>query len=109
MEVALSSGADLFDLQISAMAPVATETNDGRSKDRMTNYTSFWDGDMKKNNDSHNENRLSSYTELVNGAYDSPDRLGLTLDTLDVPRLLRRCHHLVRVRLGRLFPFLPVQ
>ena len=55
------------------MAPVATDKpaqgNDGRSKDRMTNYTKFWEGDLKQNADVHNENRLSSYTELVNGEY----------------------------------------
>lgn len=53
------------------MAPVASEqttnSTDGRSKDRMTNYTKFWDNDLKQNTDEHNENRLSSYTEVVNG------------------------------------------
>lgn len=49
------------------MAPVAEQSTDGRSKDRMTNYTKFWEGDLKNNGDEHNENRLSSYTEVVNG------------------------------------------
>ncbi|TCD71961.1 Delta(24)-sterol C-methyltransferase [Steccherinum ochraceum] len=53
------------------MAPVASEpSNDGRSKDRMTNYTKFWENDLKEENREHNENRLQSYTEVVNGYYD---------------------------------------
>lgn len=40
---------------------------DGRVKDRVANYTGFWQKDMSKEDTVDTENRLDSYTDVVNG------------------------------------------
>lgn len=40
---------------------------DGRVKDRVANYTGFWQKDMSKEGTVDTENRLDSYTDVVNG------------------------------------------
>ena len=49
---------------MSAEAPLA----DGRVKDRVANYTGFWQKDMSKEEAVDTENRIDSYTDVVNGA-----------------------------------------
>ena len=46
-----------------------SQTGDGRSKDRMTNYTNFWETDFQKDGAAQHENRLDSYAEVVNGEH----------------------------------------
>ena len=41
---------------------------DGRVKDRVANYTGFWQKDMSKEEAVDTENRIDSYTDVVNGA-----------------------------------------
>lgn len=47
---------------------VTTEQHpDGRVKDRIDNYTKFWDKDPGQESDTHNHNRLGRYADVVNG------------------------------------------
>ncbi|KAJ7915658.1 delta-sterol C-methyltransferase [Mycena leptocephala] len=48
---------------------------DGRERDRIANYTKFWDKDISKENSTHTENRVDSYTDVVNGYYDGATEL----------------------------------
>jgi sterol 24-C-methyltransferase len=41
---------------------------DGRQKDRIENYTKFWNKDISKEDETGTENRVDSYTDVVNGA-----------------------------------------
>ncbi|KAJ7027476.1 S-adenosyl-L-methionine-dependent methyltransferase [Mycena alexandri] len=43
---------------------------DGRERDRIVNYTKFWDKDISKETSAHTENRAHSYEDVVNGYYD---------------------------------------
>lgn len=40
---------------------------DGRQKDRIENYTKFWQKDIANEGKVDTDNRLDGYTEVVNG------------------------------------------
>ena len=40
---------------------------DGRVKERVSNYTGFWEKDSAKDNEEHRANRLENYTDVING------------------------------------------
>ncbi|KAJ7301844.1 delta-sterol C-methyltransferase [Mycena albidolilacea] len=48
---------------------------DGRDRERIANYTKFWDKDISKEDSTHTENRVESYTDVVNGYYDGATEL----------------------------------
>ncbi|KAJ7471976.1 delta-sterol C-methyltransferase, partial [Mycena latifolia] len=48
---------------------------DGRERDRIANYTKFWDKDISKESSAHTDNRVDSYTDVVNGYYDGATEL----------------------------------
>ncbi|KAJ7810854.1 delta-sterol C-methyltransferase [Mycena olivaceomarginata] len=48
---------------------------DGRDRERIANYTKFWDKDISKEDSTHTENRVDSYTDVVNGYYDGATEL----------------------------------
>ncbi|KAF7351331.1 Delta-sterol C-methyltransferase [Mycena sanguinolenta] len=60
------------------MSVVQTNPNglvDGRQKDRIENYTKFWNKDISKEDSTGTENRVESYTDVVNGYYDGATEL----------------------------------
>ena len=42
---------------------------DGRVKQRVENYTGFWQKDMNKDGEVDKDNRVDSYTDVVNGTH----------------------------------------
>ncbi|KAJ7031942.1 delta-sterol C-methyltransferase [Mycena alexandri] len=48
---------------------------DGRQRDRIENYTKFWNKDISKEDANGTENRVDSYTDVVNGYYDGATEL----------------------------------
>lgn len=44
-----------------------TSMADGRQRDRIANYTKFWNKDIATEDATNTENRLDSYTDVVNG------------------------------------------
>ncbi|KAJ7747639.1 delta-sterol C-methyltransferase [Mycena maculata] len=48
---------------------------DGRERDRIANYTKFWNKDISKEDETHTENRVGSYADVVNGYYDGATEL----------------------------------
>ncbi|KAJ7435023.1 delta-sterol C-methyltransferase [Mycena galericulata] len=48
---------------------------DGRERDRIANYTKFWNKDISKEDSTGTENRVDSYTDVVNGYYDGATEL----------------------------------
>ncbi|KAJ7079360.1 delta-sterol C-methyltransferase [Mycena crocata] len=48
---------------------------DGRERDRIANYTKFWNKDISKDDSIDTENRVDAYTEVVNGYYDGATEL----------------------------------
>lgn len=62
---------------------------DGRDRERIANYTKFWDKDISKEDSTHTENRVDSYTDVVNGVYFFPFRLRILLSVAnDYPSFL---------------------
>jgi len=56
----------------------AIESNtlaDGRKRDRIANYTGFWQKEAAHDSQTDTSNRLDSYTEVVNGYYDGATEL----------------------------------
>ena len=59
---------------------LAIESNtlaDGRQKDRIENYTKFWQKDTSNESEVDNENRLENYTDVVNGMH-SPQTISFS-------------------------------
>ncbi|KAJ7073957.1 delta-sterol C-methyltransferase [Mycena amicta] len=48
---------------------------DGRQRDRIANYTKFWNKDIATEDATNTENRLGSCTDIVNGYYDGATEL----------------------------------
>ncbi|KAJ7634665.1 delta-sterol C-methyltransferase [Roridomyces roridus] len=48
---------------------------DGRERDRIANYTKFWNKDISKEDSTGTDNRVDSYTDVVNGYYDGATEL----------------------------------
>ncbi|KAJ7688969.1 sterol 24-C-methyltransferase [Mycena rosella] len=48
---------------------------DGRERDRIANYTKFWNKDISKEDSADTENRVDSYADVVNGYYDGATEL----------------------------------
>jgi sterol 24-C-methyltransferase len=64
---------------------------DGRDRERIANYTKFWDKDISKEDSTHTENRVDSYTDVVNGVYFFPFCLRVLLSVAnDYPSFLSR-------------------
>ena len=56
----------------------AIESNtlaDGRKRDRIANYTGYWQKEAAHDTETDTSNRLDSYTEVVNGYYDGATEL----------------------------------
>jgi len=54
---------------------MSESTADCRERNRIENYTGFWQKDFLDNKESDNDNRVSNYTEVVNGYYDGATEL----------------------------------
>ncbi|KAJ7119651.1 S-adenosyl-L-methionine-dependent methyltransferase [Mycena epipterygia] len=48
---------------------------DGRERDRIANYTKFWNKDISQEDSTNTENRVDSYADVVNGYYDGATEL----------------------------------
>jgi len=48
---------------------------DGRVKERVSNYTGFWEKDSANDNETQKANRLENYTDVINGYYDGATEL----------------------------------
>lgn len=42
---------------------------DGRVKERVSNYTGFWEKDSANDNEAQRSNRLNNYTDVINGEF----------------------------------------
>ena len=43
---------------------------DGRVKERLSNYTSFWEKDSANDNETQKANRLENYADVINGVFN---------------------------------------
>ncbi|KAK7059787.1 delta-sterol C-methyltransferase [Favolaschia claudopus] len=48
---------------------------DGRKRDRLVNYSTHWNKDLSKEDESNTQARVGGYTEVVNGFYDAVTQL----------------------------------
>ncbi|KAJ7027477.1 hypothetical protein C8F04DRAFT_1189447 [Mycena alexandri] len=55
-----------------ALIENAEEMVDGRVRDRIINYTKFWDKDISKEKDERTVNRVNHYKSVVNGNMLAP-------------------------------------
>jgi sterol 24-C-methyltransferase len=44
-----------------------TTMADGRVKERVSNYTGFWEKDSANDSEAQKANRLENYTDVING------------------------------------------